>query len=63
MSFNKGNIVRLKSGGPPMTVRGNPHKGADSQDYYVVDWFTSDGLHQTGEFRKEQLEKVEQKTT
>jgi hypothetical protein len=44
-----------------MTIRGNPPRGANSEDYYITDWFTADCLHQTGEFRKEQLEKVEEK--
>ena len=57
MRFEKGEVVRLKSGGPPMTIKGNALKGANTEDYYIVNWFTPDGVCHTAEFRKEQLEK------
>lgn len=52
-----GTIVKLKSGGPDMTVKGY----SSSQESYVCQWFAGKKLEQ-GYFRVESLELVPVKT-
>lgn len=52
-TFNVGDIVKLKSGGPDMTVRSVPEKG----NVYQCQWFAGKKLEQ-GAFPGDSLEKV-----
>ena len=52
--FKIGETVRLKSGGPPMTVT---DRGADDEDAVWCKWF-NDGNVETSEFPAKALEKV-----
>lgn len=51
--FKPGDLVRLKSGGPIMTVR-----RFNTRENWICDWFDSKGEHQMKEFRGDQLENV-----
>ena len=51
--FKKGDVVKLNSGGPKMTIVGD---GEDC-DYEVV-WFDKNDVDQTAEFDEELLESV-----
>lgn len=53
--FGVGDIVKLKSGGPGMTVRQVPRDGART---YTCQWFAGKKLEQ-GQFPEGSLEKVE----
>lgn len=53
--FSTGDIVKLKSGGPDMTVQGEPD---DMRIFYTCQWFAGKKLEQ-GRFPEESLEKVE----
>lgn len=52
--FAVGDIVKLKSGGPDMTVRTVPHSGSD---YYDCQWFAGKKL-ELGRFPFDSLEQV-----
>ena len=52
MAFKTGDLVKLKSGGPLMTVRGTDREGLDvrcdwfdSTNDYKTAWFASDSLN------------------
>tara|TARA_B100000424_G_C22850998_1_gene453830 strand:+ start:221 stop:400 length:180 start_codon:yes stop_codon:yes gene_type:complete len=53
--FSTGDIVKIKSGGPDMTVQAEPN---DRVAYYICQWFAGKKLEQ-GRFPEESLEKVE----
>lgn len=53
-SFNVGDIVKLKSGGPDMTVKTLPQEKGTT---YVCQWFAGRKLEQ-GSFPADSLEKV-----
>ncbi|MBY6206902.1 MULTISPECIES: YodC family protein [Halomonas] len=53
--FGVGDIVKLKSGGPEMTVRNLPREGGV---VYTCQWFAGKKLEQ-GQFPEDSLEKVE----
>lgn len=55
--FEKGDVVRLKSGGPEMTVQGTRPYGSD----LICKWF-EDGEKMSGSFAPESLERVEKDT-
>jgi uncharacterized protein YodC (DUF2158 family) len=50
--FNIGDIVRLKSGGPKMTVSGY----TQISDVVICQWFNSNGELQRSRFRESSLE-------
>lgn len=52
--FEKGDVVRLKTGGPRMTVQGRRVHGDD----LICKWFDDDGANKES-FAPESLEKVE----
>jgi uncharacterized protein YodC (DUF2158 family) len=52
--FVVGSVVKLKSGGPDMTVRSTPR---DSSDYYDCQWFAGKKL-ESGRFPTDSLEPV-----
>ena len=54
-SFNVGDIVKLKSGGPEMTIRSVPSQHAD---YYICQWFAGKKLEH-GNFPCDTLESVD----
>jgi uncharacterized protein YodC (DUF2158 family) len=56
MSFEVGDIVRLRSGGPQMTVTGTS-VGPDRPMLFRCSWFDKDGHEQTGAFPAEALSK------
>ena len=51
MAFKKGDVVRLKSGGPKMTV-----SEIRSDDTLFCRWFDNKNNPQQGEFNPEELE-------
>jgi uncharacterized protein YodC (DUF2158 family) len=53
-SFNVGDIVRLKSGGPDMAVKSLP---SEKSTIYACQWFAGKKLEQ-GSFPADSLEKV-----
>ena len=52
-TFGPGDIVELKSGGPPMTVTNA------EDDVIEATWFTGAGEHRAGNFDPAVLQKVE----
>ena len=56
-AFEIGSIVRLKSGGPPMTVVGHPDH--DIGGRIPCSWFASDNKRLTDYFPREALEAAE----
>lgn len=56
IQFKVGEVVKLKSGGPDMTVRSPPDL---HRDYYVCQWFAGKKLEQ-GNFPQDALEAVSQ---
>ncbi|MBC8662060.1 DUF2158 domain-containing protein [Vibrio parahaemolyticus] len=60
MSFKKGDIVRLKSGGPKMTVQNivPPTMPGREPSYLNTQWFAGSTLKK-GSFPFDSLEKVE----
>ena len=56
-SFNPGDVVQLKSGGPVMTV--GPVKPGPSGQLVTVSWFTESGKLEHSRFLAEALKKVE----
>lgn len=58
LKFAIGDIVRLKSGGPDMTVKYTPAETSSSR--YGCQWFAGKKLEQ-GEFPEDSLAKVEPK--
>jgi len=57
MAFKVGEVVRLKSGGPDMTVKTVP---TDTVAKYYCQWFAGKKLEQ-GDFPDDSLEKVPSK--
>lgn len=55
--FNKGDVVRLRSGGPPMTVTsvGEAHMSSTMSVWCV--WFDEKGEQKSGTFPIEAVEK------
>lgn len=53
--FEVGDIVKIKSGGPDMTVQALPRA---TSRYYTCQWFAGKKLEQ-GHFPEDALEKVE----
>jgi uncharacterized protein YodC (DUF2158 family) len=53
-TYNVGDIVQLKSGGPKMTISTD----ADANGYYYAKWFAGSKL-ETGKFRAETLNIVQ----
>jgi uncharacterized protein YodC (DUF2158 family) len=60
MSFNVGELVKLKSGGPNMTVT-SIGKSADRPDIFVCQWIDKDHRAQTGSYPAEALIKPAEK--
>lgn len=61
MELHVGDVVRLKSGGPEMTVIEHPLKiahGENVASYAICQWFDEDGKKSQGTFIVESLEKV-----
>lgn len=60
--FNVGDLVKLKSGGPDMTVRSlsEHHISKEFTGVYSCQWFAGKKLD-AGNFPEESLEKVEDK--
>lgn len=61
MELHVGDVVRLKSGGPEMTVIESPLKitfGEDNPNYTKCQWFDVDGKLSNGIFVVDALEKV-----
>ncbi|MBE0422112.1 MAG: YodC family protein [Pseudoalteromonas sp.] len=54
-NFEVGDIVKIKSGGPEMTVRSVPSQHAA---YYICQWFAGKKLEQ-GNFPNDSLESVD----
>jgi uncharacterized protein YodC (DUF2158 family) len=54
MSFNVGDLVKLKSGGPDMTVT-SISKGPERADLYVCQWIDKEHRAQTGTYPAEAL--------
>jgi uncharacterized protein YodC (DUF2158 family) len=52
--FKKGDVVKLASGGPKMTVTGEGAYGTG----VACEWFDAKGNRQTGDFEPEALVKV-----
>ena len=62
MELHVGDVVRLKSGGPEMTISECPLKithGEDNPNYVKCKWFDKDGKLSNGTFEIDILEKVE----
>lgn len=54
-----GKVVRLKSGGPDMTVKENPHKTIDGREHYELvdcEWFTENDEIKHSVFNINELE-------
>jgi uncharacterized protein YodC (DUF2158 family) len=60
MSFNIGEVVALRSGGPKMTVT-SMSTGPDRPPLFVCSWVDKDGRPQTGAYPAEALKLVEKK--
>lgn len=61
MELKVGDVVRLKSGGPEMTVIEFPLKiahGENDSSRSICQWFDNDGKKSQGTFIVESLEKV-----
>ena len=61
MELHVGDVVRLQSGGPDMTVIEYPLKivlGEDNPNYTRCQWFDENGSTSQGTFLVETLEKV-----
>jgi uncharacterized protein YodC (DUF2158 family) len=56
--FKIGDVVRLKSGGPNMTVANYDLYGYDSEKKYLCTWFDDKHKHNETLFWGEQLELV-----
>ena len=56
-SFSNGDVVRLRSGGPIMTVMDKVF----GMDHYVCQWFVGEALHY-GTFPAVSLEKTDETT-
>ena len=59
MRLNVGEVVRLKSGGPEMTVKESPYRTIDGREHpEIVDceWFTEKGVIKHKTFNIEELE-------
>lgn len=54
MTINKGDVVKLKSGGPWMTVKWTENR--HGEDVALCEWFTTDGVNHSEVFGLEQLE-------
>jgi uncharacterized protein YodC (DUF2158 family) len=54
--MNPGDVVRLKSGGPIMTIRSTSNQTGNTVAY--CDWFVNDE-HKSQPFRAEQLVKID----
>ena len=54
-SFSKGDVVRLRSGGPTMTVMDKVF----GMDHYVCQWFVGEALHY-GTFPTASLERTDE---
>lgn len=62
MELHVGDVVRLKSGGPKMTVMAHPIKiahGGNDSSRTICQWFDENGKKSQGTFLVETLEKVE----
>ena len=57
----QGSVVRLKSGGPAMTVTsdGERFREVDGTDDVIASWFNSNGMMQTSKFPRSTLQIVE----
>ncbi len=55
--YNVGDIVKLRSGGPDMTVQDVPIAGNQYKDHYRCQWFAGKKL-ESGNFQEESLELV-----
>jgi uncharacterized protein YodC (DUF2158 family) len=55
--FKEGDVVQLKSGGPPMTIQYVP-RFTEHSWHYDCQWFSGKKL-ETGEFPHESLKRVE----
>lgn len=58
MNFKVGDIVRLKSGGPSMTVKGYRMSLINKEEEMICQWFSGDKL-QTGVFNPDSVEEEE----
>lgn len=61
MELHVGDVVKLKSGGPDMTVMEYPVKiahGENVTSHAICQWFDEDGKKSQGTFIVESLEKV-----
>ena len=61
MELHVGDVVRLKSGGPEMTVMEHPLKiahGENSISHAICQWFDEHGKKSQGTFLVDTLEKV-----
>lgn len=54
--FKIGEVIRLKSGGPRMTINYVPRQGKPVVLFYEANWFTDDGKLQHGYFSPETIE-------
>ncbi|MGR0183235.1 YodC family protein [Azospirillum aestuarii] len=55
-AFNKGDVVVMKSGGPPMTVDEVPDDVGRNRTYYRCCWFKG-AVAQSGNYSEHLLEK------
>jgi uncharacterized protein YodC (DUF2158 family) len=56
--FKVGDVVRLKSGGPSMTVANYGRYNYDKKEKYLCRWFDDRHKHSEGVFSEEELEVV-----
>jgi len=56
--FEIGDIVKLKSGGPEMTVNGYVIELSNTRDIVTCKWFDSDNKQQSEKFHQDALEIV-----
>lgn len=62
--FKVGDTVRLKSGGPLMTISGvgeNPSSGSRDENYWRCEWFDKDQKSHMQSFHKESLRSSDDK--
>ena len=57
--FEEGDVVKLKSGGPDMTVSTVDAPGTIGSNYIKCNWF-SGAKRQTGKFQPDELEHVDE---
>ncbi|MCC8628870.1 YodC family protein [Xanthomonas vesicatoria] len=55
--YSVGEIVKLRSGGPDMTVQEVPVAGSQHKNHYRCQWFAGKKL-ESGSFQEESLELV-----